>query len=80
MSEAQNWQVHYLQNGDAKLERTRLLSSRHDALVAACALQKRHTVQRAASRVPGCSPAFECMNRASKVKLVWNARTTRLYF
>jgi len=45
MSEAQNWHVHYLQNGDAQLERTRLLSSKNDALVAACALRKRHTVQ-----------------------------------
>jgi hypothetical protein len=45
MSEAQSWNVRYLQNGDPKLERTRLLSSRHDALVAACALRKRHTVQ-----------------------------------
>ena len=45
MSEAQNWNVHYLQNGDPKLERTRPLSSRHDALVAACALRQRHTVQ-----------------------------------
>jgi hypothetical protein len=45
MSEALNWNVHYLQNGDPKLERTRLLSSMHDALTAACALRQRHTVQ-----------------------------------
>ena len=45
MSEAQNWNVCYLQNGDPQQQRTRLLSSRHDALVAACALRKRHTVQ-----------------------------------
>jgi hypothetical protein len=45
MSEAQNWNVRYLQNGDPKNERTRLLSSRHDALVAACALGRRHVVQ-----------------------------------
>ena len=36
MSEAQNWNVHYLQNGDPQVERTRLLSSMYDALRAAC--------------------------------------------
>ncbi len=45
MSEAQHWKVRYLQNGDLKMERTRLLSSRHDALVAACALRQRHAIQ-----------------------------------
>jgi hypothetical protein len=45
MSEAQSWIVRYLQNGDPKIERTRLLSSRHDALVAACSLRQRHAVQ-----------------------------------
>jgi hypothetical protein len=45
MTEAQNWNVRYLQNGDPKLERNRLLSSRNDALAAACALRQRHTVQ-----------------------------------
>jgi hypothetical protein len=45
MNEAQNWNVRYLQKGDPKLERTRLLPSRHDALIAACALRQRHTVQ-----------------------------------
>ena len=44
MSE-ESWNVRYLQNGDPQQERTRLLSSRHDALIAACALCKRHTVQ-----------------------------------
>ena len=33
MSEAQNWNVHYFQNGDPQQERTRLLSSMHDALI-----------------------------------------------
>ena len=45
MSEARNWFVHYLQNGNPQLERTRLLSSMFDALIAACALRQRHTVQ-----------------------------------
>ena len=45
MSEARHWIVHYLQNGDPRLERTRLLSSMYDALTAACALRQRHTVQ-----------------------------------
>ena len=45
MSEEPNWNVRYLQNGDPLLERTRLLSSRHDALIAACALRQRHKVQ-----------------------------------
>ena len=45
MSEAQNWNVRYLHNGDPTQERTRLLSSMHDALVAACALRQRHAVQ-----------------------------------
>jgi hypothetical protein len=45
MGEAQNWSVRYLQKGDPKLERTRLLPSRQDALVAACALRQRHMVQ-----------------------------------
>jgi len=45
MSEAQNWNVHYFRDGDPQLERTRLLSSMHDALIAACALRQRHTVQ-----------------------------------
>jgi hypothetical protein len=45
MSETQNWNVRYLQYGDAQQERTRLLSSMHDALMAACALRQRHTVQ-----------------------------------
>jgi len=45
MSEAQNWIVCYLQKGDRQQERTRQLSSRHDALIAACSLRKRHTVQ-----------------------------------
>ena len=45
MSEAQNWNVHYLQNGDPQLERTRLLASMYDALRAACTLRQRHTVQ-----------------------------------
>jgi hypothetical protein len=45
MSEAQSWNVLYLQNGDPRLERTRRLSSRDDALMAACALRQRHTVQ-----------------------------------
>jgi hypothetical protein len=45
MSETQYWNVHYLHNGDPHQERTRLLSSMHDALSAACALRQRHTVQ-----------------------------------
>jgi hypothetical protein len=45
MSEARHWNVCYLQNGDPLKERTRLLSSMHDALTAACALRQRHTVQ-----------------------------------
>ena len=45
MTEAQHWNVRYLQNGDPLKERTRLLSSMHDALTAACALRQRHTVQ-----------------------------------
>jgi hypothetical protein len=45
MTEARNWNVHYLQNGDPQQERTRLLASMHDALIAACALRQRHTVQ-----------------------------------
>ena len=45
MTEAPNWNVHYLQNGDAQLERTRPLASMYDALMAACTLRKRHTVQ-----------------------------------
>lgn len=45
MSEAPTWNVHYLQNGDPRQERTRLLPSMHDALAAACALRRRHTVQ-----------------------------------
>jgi hypothetical protein len=45
MSEAQHWHVHYLQNGDPQVERTRLLPSMYDALTAACALRQRHTVQ-----------------------------------
>jgi hypothetical protein len=45
MSEAGNWKVHYLQNGDPQQERTRLLDSMYDALTAACALRRRHTVQ-----------------------------------
>jgi len=45
MDEAQYWNVHHLQNGDPQAERTRLLSSMHDALKAACALRQRHTVQ-----------------------------------
>jgi hypothetical protein len=45
MSEAQNWKVHYFHNGDPQHERTRLLSSMHDALTAACALRQRHAVQ-----------------------------------
>ena len=45
MTDAQNWNVRYLQNGDPQLERTRLLPSMHDALIAACALRHRHTVQ-----------------------------------
>ena len=45
MSEAPSWNVRYLQNGDPKLERTRLLPSMSDALLAACALRKRHSVQ-----------------------------------
>ncbi len=45
MSDAKNWSVCYLHHGDPKLERTRLLSSKQDALAAACALRKRHTVQ-----------------------------------
>ena len=45
MSEAQSWNVRYLQNGDPRLERTRRLPSRDDALMAACSLRRRHTVQ-----------------------------------
>jgi hypothetical protein len=45
MSEAQHWNVHYLQNGDPQQARTRPLSSRHDAMIAAWALRQRHTVQ-----------------------------------
>ena len=45
MSKAQNWTVRYLHNGDTQQERTRLLSSRNDALIAGCALRKRHKVQ-----------------------------------
>jgi hypothetical protein len=45
MSETQHWKVHYLHNSDPQQERTRLLSSMHDALTAACALRQRHTVQ-----------------------------------
>jgi hypothetical protein len=45
MSEAQNWNGHYFQNGDPQQERTRLLSSMDDAFMAACALRQRHTVQ-----------------------------------
>ena len=45
MTKAPNWNVHYLQNGDPQLERTRLLSSMGDALRAACALRQRHTIQ-----------------------------------
>jgi hypothetical protein len=45
MSEAPNWAVRYLQNGDPQQERTRLLSTMHDALTAAAALRQRHTVQ-----------------------------------
>jgi hypothetical protein len=45
MSEAQTWNVHYFQHGDPQQERTRLLSSMHNALTAACALCQRHAVQ-----------------------------------
>jgi hypothetical protein len=45
MTEARNWNVHYLQNGDPQQERTRLLASMDDALIAACALRQRHTVR-----------------------------------
>jgi hypothetical protein len=45
MSQAPNWAVRYLQNGDPQQERTRLLSTMHDALTAAAALRQRHTVQ-----------------------------------
>ena len=45
MSETRHWIVHYLQNGAPQQERTRLLSSMNDALIAACALRQRHTVQ-----------------------------------
>ena len=45
MTDAQNWNVRYLQNGDPQLERTRLLPSMHDALIAACALRPSHTVR-----------------------------------
>jgi hypothetical protein len=45
MGEAQNWNVHYLQNGNPQQERTRLLASMYDALIAACALRRWHTVQ-----------------------------------
>ena len=45
MSETQLWSVHYLHNSDPRQERTRLLSSMHDALTAACALRQRHAIQ-----------------------------------
>ena len=45
MSETQNWKVRYLQKDDPRVERSRLLSSMYDALIAACALRQRHTVQ-----------------------------------
>jgi hypothetical protein len=45
MSETQHWNVHYLHNSAPQQRRTRLLSSMHDALTAACALRLRHAVQ-----------------------------------
>ena len=45
MTKSQNWNVHYLQNGDPQMERTRPLASMYDALIAACALRQRHTVR-----------------------------------
>jgi len=45
MNQAGNWKIHYLQNGDAQLERTRLVASMYDALIAACTLRQRHTIQ-----------------------------------
>jgi hypothetical protein len=45
MTEAENWKVYYLQNGDPQPGRTRPLASMYDALTAACALGRRHTVQ-----------------------------------
>jgi hypothetical protein len=45
MTNAPNWKVHYLQNGDPDLQRSRPLASMNDALMAACALRRRHVVQ-----------------------------------